>query len=220
MLPDDPQGRVRVVDRDRYLVTLYAPPAARAGLFALFALDLELAQVVATTHEPMLGEIRLAWWREQLVRLDRAAVPAQPTLSRRSRRSRCLPVCVAPALSRLRRRIGRCCGRYRRGNRWSRSISRLRRCLHARVVLGHGRAVQWLVCALVAGGAVAFCHVAGWTEPVSRKHAGQWHHVLVVDFAGHADAVPGHSTLRRSVGTPLGKCLRVVAIRAVHPQRV
>ena len=79
--PEDPTGRVQAADRDRYLAVLHAPAAARDGLFALFALDLELAQVVATTSEPLLGEIRLAWWREQLARLDTAPAPAQPTLA-------------------------------------------------------------------------------------------------------------------------------------------
>jgi phytoene synthase len=81
ILPEDPRGRAAASDRDRYLAVLHAPAAAQAGLFALFALDLELAQVVASTTEPLLGEIRLAWWREQLDRLDTAPAPAQPTLA-------------------------------------------------------------------------------------------------------------------------------------------
>ena len=68
-------------DRDRYLSVLYAPAAARPALLALHGLDLELAQVVASTSEPMLGEIRLAWWRDALVALDTGAVPAQPLLA-------------------------------------------------------------------------------------------------------------------------------------------
>lgn len=67
-------------DRDRWLVCLYAPASARAGLIALFALDCELAQLVASTTEPMLGEIRLAWWRERLEELDAGKAPAQPLL--------------------------------------------------------------------------------------------------------------------------------------------
>ena len=74
-------GLVRERDLDRYLATLYAPAAARAGLFALHALDLELAEVARTTTEPMLGQIRLAWWREQLQALDAGARPAQPVLA-------------------------------------------------------------------------------------------------------------------------------------------
>ncbi len=78
---DDPVAAlVRERDRDRYVATLWAPAAARAGLFALHALDLELMAVVRTTTEPMLGQIRLAWWRERLEGLDAGAVPAQPVL--------------------------------------------------------------------------------------------------------------------------------------------
>uniref|UniRef100_UPI0013DD3233 squalene/phytoene synthase family protein n=1 Tax=Sandarakinorhabdus rubra TaxID=2672568 RepID=UPI0013DD3233 len=67
-------------DRDRWLACLYAPAAARPGLIALFALDCELAQLVATTSEPLIGEIRLAWWRERLGELDAGTAPAQPLL--------------------------------------------------------------------------------------------------------------------------------------------
>lgn len=71
---------VRERDLDRYLATLYAPPAARAGMLALHALDLELAEVARSTTEPMLGQIRLAWWREQLQSLDAGGRPAHPVL--------------------------------------------------------------------------------------------------------------------------------------------
>jgi phytoene synthase len=47
---------------------------------ALHGLDLELESVVAGTTEPMIGEIRLAWWREALEGLDAGRVPAQPLL--------------------------------------------------------------------------------------------------------------------------------------------
>ena len=72
---------VKARDRDRYLSVLYAPAAARPALLALHGLDLELAQLVASTTEPMLGEIRLAWWRDALLALDGGQVPAQPLLA-------------------------------------------------------------------------------------------------------------------------------------------
>jgi phytoene synthase len=71
---------VRSADRERWLAVQYAPAAVRPALLALQALDLELAKVVDTTTEPMLGEIRLAWWRERLEGLDKGQVPAQPVL--------------------------------------------------------------------------------------------------------------------------------------------
>lgn len=71
---------VQAADRDRWLATLYAPAPVRPALLAVHALDIELAKVVATTTEPMIGRIRLAWWRERLQGLDRGEVPAQPAL--------------------------------------------------------------------------------------------------------------------------------------------
>jgi phytoene synthase len=67
-------------DRERWLACLYAAAPARPGLVALLALDAELAQLVATTTEPLLGEIRLAWWRDRLIELDTQSAPAQPLL--------------------------------------------------------------------------------------------------------------------------------------------
>lgn len=67
-------------DRERWLACLYAAAPARPGLVALLALDAELAQLVATTTEPLLGEIRLAWWRDRLIELDTQPAPAQPLL--------------------------------------------------------------------------------------------------------------------------------------------
>ena len=59
---------------------LYAPEALRPALLALHGLDLEMASVVVGTTETMIGEIRLAWWREALEALDNGNVPPQPLL--------------------------------------------------------------------------------------------------------------------------------------------
>ena len=74
-------GEVREGDRDRYLSVLYAAAAVRPALFALHGLDMALEKVVAGTTEPMIGAIRLAWWREALEGLDAGKVPAQPLLA-------------------------------------------------------------------------------------------------------------------------------------------
>lgn len=57
---------LRRFDHDRYLVSLFAPAARREDLFALFAFNLELARTPERVEEPMLGRIRLQWWRETL----------------------------------------------------------------------------------------------------------------------------------------------------------
>jgi phytoene synthase len=57
---------VRRTDPDRYFSALFAPAALRPSLFALYAFNYEVARVAENVHEPMLGEIRLQWWRETL----------------------------------------------------------------------------------------------------------------------------------------------------------
>src|SRR6188768_1055752 len=57
---------VRAADPDRYFATLFAPAAQRPYLFAFYAFHAEVARVAETVREPMLGEIRLEWWRESV----------------------------------------------------------------------------------------------------------------------------------------------------------
>src|SRR5271154_5336809 len=55
---------VRAADPDRYFSALFAPAQLRPFLFALYAFNAEVARVAETVREPMLGAIRLEWWRE------------------------------------------------------------------------------------------------------------------------------------------------------------
>jgi phytoene/squalene synthetase len=57
---------IKRFDYDRYLVTLFAPSTAREHLFALYAFNHEIAKIREAVSEPMLGEIRLQWWREAI----------------------------------------------------------------------------------------------------------------------------------------------------------
>ena len=65
---------------ERALALSYARAGDRPVLAALLALDSALGQVVRTTREPLLGQMRLAWWRDALGRLDTAPAPAEPVL--------------------------------------------------------------------------------------------------------------------------------------------
>lgn len=65
---------------DRDLVRLYWPVELRPAFDALFAIDDVMAEVVASSTQPALGAIRLAWWREALERLDADAPPPEPRL--------------------------------------------------------------------------------------------------------------------------------------------
>jgi phytoene synthase len=57
---------VRRHDRDRYQTALFAPAARREALFALYAFNYEIARVRESVTQPMLGQIRLQWWRENI----------------------------------------------------------------------------------------------------------------------------------------------------------
>src|SRR5271169_239813 len=57
---------VRRHDRDRYQTVLFAPAARREALFALYAFNYEIARVRESVTQPMLGQIRLQWWRENI----------------------------------------------------------------------------------------------------------------------------------------------------------
>lgn len=64
----------------RDLALSYAPAGRRPAIDALFALDAALGRVLRTTREPMVGQMRLAWWRDALQGLDHAPPPGEPVL--------------------------------------------------------------------------------------------------------------------------------------------
>jgi phytoene synthase len=48
------------------LALAWTPPKVRGPLSIALQLDRRLARIVTRTHEAMLGQMRLAWWREAL----------------------------------------------------------------------------------------------------------------------------------------------------------
>lgn len=63
----DIDALTRRVDPDRWLSSRYvADPERRADLIALYAYDHEITRAPRVVSTPLLGEIRLAWWRETL----------------------------------------------------------------------------------------------------------------------------------------------------------
>lgn len=67
-------------DPVRFSSSLLAPADRRRGLLALLALNTELARISAIAHEPMIAEIRLAWWREVLAGLAQGETRGHPVL--------------------------------------------------------------------------------------------------------------------------------------------
>ena len=66
-------------DPERALALSYAVTGADAAA-AILALDDRLAAILRRTGEPLVGQMRLTWWREALERLDREPAPAEPVL--------------------------------------------------------------------------------------------------------------------------------------------
>lgn len=89
--PRSPQGAVTDMDADESLVAalpavarlalVYAPATARRQTLALLALDARLAALIRRSSEPMLAQLRLAWWREAIAQ-DPASWPqGEPVLA-------------------------------------------------------------------------------------------------------------------------------------------
>jgi phytoene synthase len=57
---------VRRHDPDRYFSALFAPAELRPHLLTLYAFNHEIARVAETVRQPLMGEIKLEWWRETL----------------------------------------------------------------------------------------------------------------------------------------------------------
>lgn len=94
-------AELKARDRERWLSTLWAPAPARAALVALHAYDVEQQRIVADAREPLLAEIRLAWWREQLEALSLGRLaPPQPLLRalRHQARTRAVDLAALTAL--------------------------------------------------------------------------------------------------------------------------
>lgn len=53
-------------DYDLYLCSLLSHPSERPAIWALMALDHELARIPSVTAEEMIRMIRLTWWREAI----------------------------------------------------------------------------------------------------------------------------------------------------------
>lgn len=64
-----PADQVRRNDHDRFVTAIFAPASAREHLFALYAFNIEIAKTGEVVSEPLIGQMRLQWWRDTLDRL-------------------------------------------------------------------------------------------------------------------------------------------------------
>ena len=68
------------MNEEEGIALAYAPSRYRDALIALWAYDAALGRVVATTTDPMIGQMRLTWWYDRMVGLDAGEVPAEPVI--------------------------------------------------------------------------------------------------------------------------------------------
>jgi len=62
-------------DPDRFRATMAAPVAARAVLLPIYAFNLEVARAPFVSGEPLIGQMRLQFWRDVLGEIGRGAPP-------------------------------------------------------------------------------------------------------------------------------------------------
>lgn len=75
------QPFVEALPIERRLALSYGTGRGRVLMLGLMALDQRLGQLVRQTREPMLAQIKLAWWREQLDRSAAERAGGEPLLA-------------------------------------------------------------------------------------------------------------------------------------------
>ena len=70
--------QVRGHDYDRYFATLFCPAGCRPALLALYAFNLEIATIREMVSEPLIGHMRLQWWRDAIDAIYDGQPPGHP----------------------------------------------------------------------------------------------------------------------------------------------
>ena len=71
-----------VLPAPQSLAIAYAPAAVRPQLRWLLLLDLRLQGILAKVQEPLIAQIRLAWWRDMLGKVPEERPKGEPLLAR------------------------------------------------------------------------------------------------------------------------------------------
>lgn len=72
------RASARAWELDRYLAALLSPRDVRWDLITLAAFAGEIERIPVIVREPMMGEIRLQWWREALENTDPSTLSGHP----------------------------------------------------------------------------------------------------------------------------------------------
>lgn len=70
--------RLKHHDYAGYLSVRFSPLEQRVALSWLFGFFMDVEQISIKVNEPLLGEIRLQWWRDQLLKLQRGESVGHP----------------------------------------------------------------------------------------------------------------------------------------------
>ena len=68
------EALVRNADYDRYVSALFVPAERRMHVFALYAFNYEVARTAENVSQPLMGQIRLQWWRDALDEVESGRV--------------------------------------------------------------------------------------------------------------------------------------------------
>lgn len=74
-------GELRLSDPDRFGASLLLPLPARELLWTLYALNRELARAPLQSNEPLIAEMRVQWWIEELEAIGRGYAPGHEPLA-------------------------------------------------------------------------------------------------------------------------------------------
>ncbi|WBU65478.1 squalene/phytoene synthase family protein [Paracoccus aerodenitrificans] len=76
MTPDSCAALLREHDPDRFASVAAARPRDRARLATLYAANLDIARAAVASAEPLISEMRLQFWADQLSAISRGEAPA------------------------------------------------------------------------------------------------------------------------------------------------
>ncbi len=65
---------VKAGDHDRWLSAQSAPPEGRRALMALYAVNLEIARAPWASPEPLVAQMRLQWWADEIGKIYHGAL--------------------------------------------------------------------------------------------------------------------------------------------------
>ena len=77
MTPDHCAGLLREADQDRFASVTAAQPGDRARLATLYAANLEIARAGLASAEPLISEMRLQFWADQIAGMAAGHAPTR-----------------------------------------------------------------------------------------------------------------------------------------------